>query len=183
MHTANPTSVNCSGRCHTAAHARKGAHAGPRGGPRPDPQNPENPVFLTDFWVFWPVRHARGILRPAASRTRSDSPCGWIFGPFMPETVIFGRSWPVCRGCFRHRQASLCCWKHEQALLCCCRAAAAPVELPQPLWGCHSVLVWFPRRGRCAGPGAGPGGTRQSLGPRGFTQDRYTALRWDHHAA
>ena len=61
------------------------------------------------------------------------------------------------------------------------RPYCAVVQQQQPLWGCHSVLVWFPRRDRCAGagPGAGPGGTRQSLGPRGSTQDRYTALRWD----
>ena len=54
-----------------------------------------------------------------------------------------------------------------------------PVGLPRtPVW-LPRTPVWLPHRQVCAGPGPGPGGTRQSLGPRGSTQDRYTALRWD----
>ena len=55
----------------------------------------------------------------------------------------------------------------------------APLLLPPPLLPPLRPLppppllpplpVWFPHRARCAGAGPGPGGTRQSREPRGYT--------------
>ena len=53
--------------------------------------------FLTDFWVLGLVEDSAGILGPVAPRTSGESPCGRVPAPFLPETVVFKASWPVCR--------------------------------------------------------------------------------------
>ena len=64
-----------------------------------------------------------------------------------------------------------CCCTHQQALLCCCTTATALVWLPHtPVWLPHTPCVVSTQRQVCGcRSGAGPGGTLQSLEPRGYT--------------